>query len=45
MKYEPKTDSESGQHSERDEKSSNADMLYEVVDKSPLRAKKDILGT
>ena len=34
VKYEPKADSESGQQSEGDEKSSNADMLYAVVDKS-----------
>ena len=33
LKYEPKTDSEPGQQSEGDEKSSNADMLYAVVDK------------
>ena len=34
LKYERKADSESGQQSEGDEKSSNADMLYAVVDKS-----------
>ena len=34
LKYEPKADSEPGQQSEGDEKSSNADMLYAVVDKS-----------
>ena len=40
LKYEPKADSEPGQQqSEGEEKSSNADMLYAVVDKSPLRAK------
>ena len=34
LKYEPKTDSEPGQHSEgEEEKSSNVDMLYAVVDK------------
>ncbi len=39
LKYEPKADSESGQQSERDEKSSNADMLYAVVDKSRKKKK------
>ena len=35
LKYEPKADSEPGQQSEGEvEKSSNADMLYAVVDKS-----------
>ena len=45
MKYEPKADSEPRQQqSEREEKSSNADMLYAVVDKSPLRAKMTFLA-
>ena len=44
LKYEPKADSEPGQQSEGDEKCSNADMLYAVVNKSPLRAN-DFLGT
>ena len=39
LKYEPKADSEAEQQSEGDEKSSNADMLYAVVDKS--RKKKE----
>ena len=34
LKYEPKADSESGQQSEGEENTSNADMLYAVVDKS-----------
>ena len=34
LTYEPKADSESGQQSEGEEKSSNVDMLYAVVDKS-----------
>ena len=39
LKYEPKADSESGQQSEGDEKSMNADMLYAVVDKSRKKKK------
>ena len=39
LKYEPKADSEPGQQSEGDEKSSNADMLYAVVDKSRKKKK------
>ena len=39
LKYEPKADSESGMKSEGDERSSNADMLYAVVDKSQKRKK------
>ena len=39
LKYEPKADSEFGQQSEGDEKSSNADMLYAVVDKSRKKKK------
>ena len=34
LKYEPMTDSESGQQSEGDGKALNVDMLYAVVDKS-----------
>ena len=34
LKYEPKADSEPGEQSEGDENTSNADMLYTVVDKS-----------
>jgi len=33
LKYEPKADSEPEQQSEGEEKSSNADMLYTVVNK------------
>ena len=39
LKYEPKADSRPGQQSGRDEKSSNADMLYAVVDKSRKKNK------
>ena len=39
LKYEPKVDSEPGQQSEGDEKSSKADMLYAVVDKSRKKKK------
>ena len=39
LNYEPKADSDPGQQSERDEKSSNADMLYTVVDKSRKKEK------
>ena len=39
LKYEPKADSEPEQQSEGDEKSSNADMLYAVVDKSCKKKK------
>ena len=39
LKYEPKADTEPGQQSEGDEKSSNADMLYAVVDKSRKKKK------
>ena len=39
LKYEPKADSEPGQQSEGNEKSSNADMLYAVVDKSRKKKK------
>ena len=39
LKYEPKADSEPTQQSEGDEKSSNADMLYAVVDKSRKKKK------
>ena len=40
LKYEPKADSEPGQQqSEGEEKSSNADMLYAVVDKSRKKKK------
>ena len=40
LKYEPKADSQPGQQSEGDEeKSSNADMLYAVVDKSRKKKK------
>ena len=39
LRYEPKADSHPGQQSERDEKSSNADMLYAVVDKSRKKKK------
>ena len=39
LRYEPKADSESGMKSEGDERSSNADMLYAVVDKSQKRKK------
>ena len=39
LRYEPKADSESGMKSEGDERPSNADMLYAVVDKSQKRKK------
>ena len=39
LRYEPMADSESGMKSEGDERSSNADMLYAVVDKSQKRKK------
>ena len=39
LKYEPKADTEPRQQSEGDEKSSNADMLYAVVDKSRKKKK------
>ena len=39
LKYEPKADSEPGQQSEGDEKSSNADMFYTVVDKNRKKKK------
>ena len=39
LKYEPKVDSEPGQQSEGDEKSTNADMFYAVVDKSRKKKK------
>ena len=39
LKYEPKADTEPGQQSEGEEKSSNADMLYAVVDKSRKKKK------
>ena len=39
LKYEPKADSEPGQQSEGEEKSSNADMLYAAVDKSRKKNK------
>ena len=39
LKYEPKADNEFGQQSEGDEKASNADMLYAVVDKSRKKKK------
>ena len=39
LKYEPKADSEPGQQSEGEEKSSNVDMLYAVVDKSRKKKK------
>ena len=39
LKYEPKADSEPLQQSEGDEKFSNADMLYAVVDKSCKKKK------
>ena len=39
LKYEPNADTEPGQQSEGDEKSSNADMLYAVVDKSRKKKK------
>ena len=39
LKYEPKADTEPGQQSEEDEKSSNADMLYTVVDKGRKKNK------
>ena len=39
LKYEPKADSEPRQQSEGKEKSSNADMLYAVVDKSRKKKK------
>ena len=39
LKYEPKADSEFGQQSEGEEESSNADMLYAVVDKSRKKKK------
>ena len=39
LRYEPKTNSEPGLKSEGDERSSNADMLYAVVDKSQKRKK------
>ena len=38
-KYEPKADSQPGQQSEGEEKSSNVDMLYAVVDKSRKKKK------
>ena len=39
LKYEPKADSEPGQQNEGDVQSSNADMLYAVVDKSRKKKK------
>ena len=39
LKYEPKADGEPGQQSEGDEKTSNADMFYTVVDKSHKKKK------
>ena len=39
LKYEPTADGEPEQQSEGDEKSSNADMLYAVVDKSRKKKK------
>ena len=39
LKYEPKADSDPGQQSEGDEKSSIADMFYAVVDKSRKKKK------
>ena len=39
LKYEPKADGEPEQQSEGNEKSSNADMLYAVVDKSRKKKK------
>ena len=39
LKYEPKADTETGEQSEGEEKSLNADMLYAVVDQSRKKKK------